>query len=109
MTGGQIEITKSTKCFADVVMEIGNLVVERDRLADQLDGKLAAAGLDRNHSKQVKAVKMLRDPGQDLPVEILGLRKLALLVKRDGFAKSLLDVVRRSQYKRSCSLRAPYT
>src|SRR5215467_5445602 len=101
MTGGPVQVAKATKCFAYVVMEIRDLVVEPDRLADELDGKFAAAGLDRNHSKQVEAVKMLRDPSQDLPVELLGLRKLALLVKRDGFGKCLLDVVRRSQCESS--------
>ena len=47
--------------------------------------------------KQVEAVEVMRDARPDLPVEILGRRKLAPLVKRDGFAKSLLDVVRPSQ------------
>ncbi|MBV8752800.1 MAG: hypothetical protein JO328_08070 [Hyphomicrobiales bacterium] len=78
-------------------MKIGNLVVEPDRLADQFDRKLAATGLDGNQPEQIETVKLIRNRCQDLPVERLGLRKLAPLVKRDGFGKNLLDIVPRNQ------------
>src|SRR5262249_702060 len=109
MTGGPLQVAKPAKCFADVVMKIRDLVVEQDCLADQLDGTLLGAGWDRDESEQVEAVKMIRDPCQDLPVKMLGLRKLAALVKRDGFGKSLLDFVRRSQVESSWSLYSLYT
>src|ERR1700730_6656395 len=78
--------------LSDIVVKIGNVVVERNRSADEFDCKFVASRLHPKDAEQVQTIEVMRDGCQDLPIKTLGLRELAPLVTVDGLCKHLLDV-----------------
>jgi hypothetical protein len=68
----------------DVEMAIGVLLVQGDRLADELDRLLVAARLVGDETQQVDARRVVRRGSQDGAAQALGLGELARLHASDG-------------------------
>ena len=73
MRGGFVEPAERPVGEADIVVEVRHPLVQRQRLADQLDRGVAAADLVGEHAEQVQRVDMLGVGRQHLAVMLLGL------------------------------------
>jgi hypothetical protein len=70
-------------------MEISDAIVAGDRPTDEVQRKLMASVLERDHADEMEAVGMVRLDGENLPVMVLGLRKLASAVQAYAIGQDL--------------------
>ena len=81
MCGGFVQPSERPIGEADIVMKVRHALVQRQRLADQVDRHVAAPGLMREHPEQMQRVDVLR-VGRDRPaVLLLGLLDAPGLVR----------------------------
>jgi hypothetical protein len=94
MRGCRIQLTRSPVGFRDVVMEVGDAIVSRERAREEVDRLLVSLALQREDAEQVERVEMIGTSGENLPIQALGFRKLTALMQRQRLRKSLLNVSR---------------
>ncbi len=76
---------------AEIAVRGGDGRIERDGLADQLDGLLRFAGLQRNDAQQMRGLEGLGILLEDIAINLLGLGKAALLMQGHALAEFVLD------------------
>jgi hypothetical protein len=81
MRGGFVQPAQCAIGKADIIVKVWHALVERQRLADQVDRDIAAAGLMRQHAEQMQGVDMLRIGRQRLAIMLLRLLQPAGLMR----------------------------
>ncbi|GGC31801.1 hypothetical protein GCM10011400_18120 [Paraburkholderia caffeinilytica] len=70
------------------------LCIDGKRLSEELDALVYATRLQRERAQQLQRLEMAWLEFEDLTVELFGLGECAILLKRDGLPKHVVQLLR---------------